>query len=188
MLEIPGIVMRLAALAVVAAATITDLRSRKIPNKLTFPAAAVGILMHTIYFATWANADDIFLYMLAGFLSGISGWIFGVFVMSFIKLFLRQMGHGDTKLVAAVGTFVGPWLLILVLMFYFLSFGFFTMFRLLSAVSWWQLLGGVQLQNLNMDEFNKRRKETIPVAPFIALGTLVAVILENPLLEIWKLD
>lgn len=180
--------MRIAALIVVGAAAAFDLKSRRIPNKLTFPASAVGIIMHGLYFASWSTEGDMFLYIAAGMLSGIFGWIFGVFVMSFIKLILRQMGHGDTKLVAAVGTFLGPWLLILVLMFYFLSFGFFTMIRLFTGVAWWQLIGGVQFDNLNWDEFNKRRKEIIPVAPFIALGTLLAIIFESQLLELWKFD
>src|SRR5262245_33421432 len=99
MLPIPGLLMRIAALIIVGVAAVIDYRTHKIPNKLTFPASAIGIIAQAIYFASWANSKDVFLQATAGFVYGIMGWFLGVFVMSFIKFFLRQMGHGDTKLV-----------------------------------------------------------------------------------------
>ena len=178
--------MKIAALVIVAIATVTDLRTHKIPNKLTFPASAIGIIAQAIYFASWSNSKDVFLQLAAGFVYGILGWFMGVFVMSFIKFFLRHMGHGDTKLVAAVGTFLGPWMLLMVIMYYSFAYGIFSTFKLLQALNWWQVasnVGGADLGDLDMQKVNKVRKQIIPVAPLIAIGTLLAILLEQPTLE-----
>lgn len=183
-------VLKIAALLVVAIATACDLKSRKIPNKLTFPASAVGIVMQTIYFASWSTEKDIWLQLAAGFVTGILGWFVGVFIMSFTKLFMRQFGHGDTKLVAAIGTFLGPWLVLLVYLYYCICFGIYTCFKMACAVPWGQLWissemkkAGVEPLKVNFDKLNASRKEIIPVAPLIALGTICCILFEKPTLE-----
>ena len=84
-----------AVLIVGAAACATDLHSRRIPNWLTFGAAAAAIATH---------------YSIAG-PSGAqyasSGWVLGLLV--FLPLFLLGgMGAGDVKLLAALGAWLGP--------------------------------------------------------------------------------
>lgn len=85
----------IAAAALVLIACIPDLRTRRIPNALTFGAAAVAIAFHA---ATSGLAG-------AGWSAG--GWLLGAAL--FFPLFaLRGMGAGDVKLLAAVGAWLGP--------------------------------------------------------------------------------
>jgi prepilin peptidase CpaA len=83
-----------AALIIGAAACATDLHSRRIPNWLTFGAAAVGLATQ---FAT--NGAG-------GAQHAMTGWVTGLFL--FMPLFLLGgMGAGDVKLLAALGTWLG---------------------------------------------------------------------------------
>ncbi len=188
--EIPGLYLKLAAIAVALVAAFCDLRTHKIPNKLTFPASAAGIICQAFYFASWANTKDIFMQFSAGFASGICGWFMGVFIMSITKLFMRKFGHGDTKLVAALGSFLGPWMVLLVYFYYSLCFGAFSILRLVATAPWQQLLmafqlksAGVEAPKVDMEKLQDARKEIIPVAPFICLGLICAVVFESQTLE-----
>lgn len=146
-------------------------------------------MLQALYFASWSKESDLLLQFGAGALNGILGWITGVLIMGVTKFFLRQFGHGDTKLMAALGTFLGPWFILLVYFYYSLSFGFFSMCKLVSVVPWGQLWlsgemkkAGVQPIEVKMDKLAEARKELIPVAPFIAAGTVLAILLEKPTL------
>ena len=78
-----------------AVACVSDLRTRRIPNALTFSAAAGAVLFH-LAIGGWSAA----------------GWsLAGLFVgtLLFFPMFaLRGMGAGDVKLLAAVGAWLGP--------------------------------------------------------------------------------
>src|ERR1051325_3540741 len=78
-----------------AVATATDLRTRRVPNWLTFGVAAIGLTMAA------AHVDRLDL---SGALEGLA-----------VGLLLMLPGHvvgktgaGDVKLVAALGTLLGP--------------------------------------------------------------------------------
>ncbi len=76
-----------------AVAAISDLRTRKIPNRLTAPMCVAGFVYQTAFFrleGLWAA--------LAGFAIG-----FGVF---FVLWMIGTAGGGDVKLMGALG----PWL------------------------------------------------------------------------------
>ena len=81
-------------LIVLIIASISDLRSHKIPNWLTFPAIGVGIIYHT-------------------YITGYQGFIFsikGIFLgFAFLLLFylMQGTGAGDVKLMGAVGGLLG---------------------------------------------------------------------------------
>jgi len=83
------------ALAVAACAAIMDVKERRIPNRLTYPAMVAGLLLQ-------------------GALHGWRGLLFGVgggllFGGAFLLFYLvRAMGAGDVKLAAALGCIVGP--------------------------------------------------------------------------------
>src|SRR4249919_799064 len=80
---------------VLALACISDLRTRRIPNLLTFSAAAIALVFH-LFTGGWAAAG----WSVAGCLLG---------VLLFFPMFaLRGMGAGDVKLLAAVGAWLGP--------------------------------------------------------------------------------
>jgi prepilin peptidase CpaA len=84
-----------AALIIAAAACITDLHSRRIPNWLTFGAAAAAFAFH------FSEAGQV------GAQQAAAGWVTGLFL--FMPLFLLGgMGAGDVKLLAALGAWLGP--------------------------------------------------------------------------------
>jgi len=92
---IPNTISDVVVLAIGLVACVTDFRSRRIPNVLTFGAAAAA-------FVSWA---------LAGGLSGLAFSLAGCLVgcLLFLPWFLlRGMGAGDVKLLAALGAWVGP--------------------------------------------------------------------------------
>lgn len=194
-MEIASCVLTGFALLVVGIAAAWDIKTHKIPNKLTFPAALVGIVLQIIYFVSCGYAGDFWLRALTGAINGILGWFTGVFIMSFTKLFLRKFGHGDTKLVAAVGAILGPGSALLVYFYYTLVFGFYSLIAMAVSLPWWNLWMssemkkvGAQDVHVDMEKFNTVRKGIIPVAPFIALGTVLAIVLHKATLEFFGLD
>jgi prepilin peptidase CpaA len=82
-------------LTVVAVATVTDLRSRRIPNWLVLPFLLVGFSLRA-----WLQGGHGILYSLAGL--GVGSLFFG------ILWWMGGMGMGDVKLCAAIGAWIGP--------------------------------------------------------------------------------
>ena len=72
-----------------------DLRTRKIPNYLTFGAALAGLAFNFI-FAGWGGLADGVLGLFLGF---------GLLILPYI---LGGMGAGDVKALAALGAWLGP--------------------------------------------------------------------------------
>jgi prepilin peptidase CpaA len=86
---------QVAALTVAIVACVFDLRTRRIPNALTFGATIAALLYHV---ATGG---------FGGLLHSGAGWLLGVAI--FIAPFaLRGLGGGDVKLIAALGAWLGP--------------------------------------------------------------------------------
>ena len=85
----------IAVLAVALVACVTDLRSRRIPNVLTFGAAGAGILFHV-----FAPAGE-------GATAAALGWLLGVAIF-FVPFALGGLGGGDVKLLGALGAWLGP--------------------------------------------------------------------------------
>ena len=84
-----------AALVVAGLACFTDVRSRRIPNILTFGAAGTAL----VYAALTGGGDAVRL--------ALGGWLLGTAL--FLPFFLlRGMGAGDVKLLAALGAWLGP--------------------------------------------------------------------------------
>lgn len=83
------------AVLLAAVAGWTDLRTRRIPNWLTVPAFALGIVANTILNGR-AGLKDSLLGALLGF---------GLLLPFYL---LRSMGAGDLKFVVALGAFTGP--------------------------------------------------------------------------------
>jgi prepilin peptidase CpaA len=70
-----------------------DVRERRIPNLIVFPAAIAGITLNA--FQGWV-----------GLWLGCRGLLIG-FALLFIPYLLRVMAAGDVKFLAAIGAFVG---------------------------------------------------------------------------------
>ena len=77
------------------AATVIDLRTRRVPNALTWPAAVAGIA----FAVTGAGRISVAASIVGGLIGlalMLPGYLFGA------------TGGGDVKLLAAIGTFLGP--------------------------------------------------------------------------------
>ncbi len=82
-------------LIAVTIATISDIRSRRIPNWLVLPFLLAGIIVSTVA-GGWSGLGQSFLGLsLAGVLMGILYWLGGT-------------GMGDVKLCVAIGAWIGP--------------------------------------------------------------------------------
>lgn len=90
-----GIIFYIFLAGILTVAALFDLRFRRIPNLLTYPAMAAALVYHSAMFG-WA-----------GFLMGAGGIAVGLGV--FLTFFLLGgMGAGDVKLMGAVGGLLGP--------------------------------------------------------------------------------
>jgi prepilin peptidase CpaA len=88
-------VRSIVVLAVALVAVLLDVRTRRIPNWLTFGAAAAGLLYST------------FDRGLPGLGTAAAGWLAGA-ALFFPFFALGGMGAGDVKLLAALGAWLGP--------------------------------------------------------------------------------
>jgi prepilin peptidase CpaA len=88
--------IHLVGVCIAAVACCIDVREHRIPNWLTFGAAAAGIIFHA-----FAGGGD-------GFTGALLGWLTGAAIF-FLPFALGGLGAGDVKLVAALGAwFVWP--------------------------------------------------------------------------------
>jgi len=84
----------LMALAIVAIACVTDLRTRRIPNSLTLGGAGLALA-----YAVFAGGTS-------GLLGSLAGWATGLAI--FLPVFvLGGLGAGDVKLMACLGAWLG---------------------------------------------------------------------------------
>jgi prepilin peptidase CpaA len=82
---------------VLGVATVTDLRSRRIPNWLVFPFLVAGIAL-SFAPASWHGI---------GIVQSLEGMGLGLLLFGILAL-MGGMGMGDVKLCAAIGAWVGP--------------------------------------------------------------------------------
>lgn len=82
-------------IAVAAAAVVCDIRTRRIPNALTFGSALAAF----VYMGVTSG--------LGGLATAGEGWVVG-FALFFPFFAVRGMGAGDVKLLAALGAWLGP--------------------------------------------------------------------------------
>jgi prepilin peptidase CpaA len=161
-----------AAFVVVVLGCITDLRSRIIPNVLTFGAAAGAFG----YFLAGQGG--------AGLAWSVAGWLAGGLL--FLPLFaLRGLGGGDVKLLAAVGAWVGPAVVVWVALCGAVAGGVMALAVSLSRgytrqafmnvwglLTYWRVAGMRVHPTLNVDSAGTVR---LPYAVPIAAGLVVAL-------------
>lgn len=153
-------------------ACVCDLRTRRIPNLLTFGAAAAGLAFGAAT-AGWT-----------GLLSALGGWTVGC-ALFFPWFLLGGMGAGDVKLLAALGAWAGPatamWLAlyaglaggplaVLVSAFHgYLRESFSNLWHLLM---FWRVAGIQPMPNLTLQT---ARSPRLPYALPIAAGAVIAI-------------
>ncbi len=169
------------AIVLTLIASIIDVKTTKIPNVLTFPAAALGVILNFALVGVQAG------------LWALGGYLIGVAIMVLPGLLLKKssaMGFGDAKLIAAIGAFVG-WRVILVWGFFSLLYGGFALAKFLVLFPWkdlWTMIqmlmigGQPTIDQASAERLNTGMNKPIPLAPFVALGTILAVLLEQPVL------
>jgi prepilin peptidase CpaA len=143
------------ALILVGLATITDLRSRRIPNWLTLPFLAAGIVAGGVRHG------------LAGVVQSVEGAGLAVLLLAAL-CFLRGMGWGDLKLCAAVGAWIGPGRLVFALIMMGVAGGLMA----LAALA----VHGLRHKTPARLTLDDAEAFKLPYAPAIAIGTLFSVL------------
>lgn len=155
--------------AVLAVATFTDLRSRRIPNWLVLPFLGSGILVNA-WLHGWHGVGQ----SVAGLAVGL-----GIYGLLFC---LGGMGMGDVKLCAAIGAWVGPAQLMIAIVITGLAGGVMALCWAASRGFLGSLFSGSADLIFDMKERGLRphaelvlsnpRARKMPYAPAIAIGTL----------------
>ena len=111
-------------LALLCVATYTDLKRLTIPKSLTLTALALGLVFNLgrgIWLGASAEEQGVWLLGPGGVSGAFDGLLFAVagflagFGLFFVMWFLGTCGGGDVKLFAALGTWIGPLLVVYVL-------------------------------------------------------------------------
>ncbi len=167
---------------VLAVATYTDLRSRRIPNWLVFPFLLAGIVVSpTPWRHGWYGSSHGFGWH--GFGQCMAGLSLGL-LFNGIPFLMGWTGGGDVKLFAAIGAWVGP-------MQFFWAFFFTALAGGIMVLGWAAYHGffkdlfagagefffgwtrrGVRLDPEPAHASPLNRK--MPYAPAIAIGTLLS--------------
>lgn len=164
-------------LALLSWAVVEDLRSRRIPNWLTFSLALSGLVMSL---TPWGGAriGD----ALAGMLIGLA--------LPLMLAAVGGMGMGDVKLLAAMGTWLGPGQILVVMLLTALAGGAIILLQSLWQRKTIALLGNtmmVAVSLINIPQLGTEQvrqtgqacrsvKRTVPYAVPIWIATVLAVL------------
>lgn len=148
--------------AVVSVAAVLDLKWRRIPNWLTLGALGAGLL------AQVARAGA------AGVPVALGGAALGLLVLLPFYV-LRAMGAGDVKLLAGVGSLVGPQALVSVMLYAALAGGLLSAVALVRQRKMRALIDTLMLQPLAL----RRSGITAPYGVAIASGVYLSMLLPS---------
>jgi prepilin peptidase CpaA len=164
-------------IAVLAVATFTDLRSRRIPNWLVFPFLLAGILVSP-WRHDWPGVRQGFWHGLG---QSFGGFGIGLLVCG-IFFWMGGMGAGDVKLFAAIGAWIGPAQLFVAMVITGLAGGVMVLGWAARDGFLKDLFGGTgdlvfgwKKRGMHRDPemvLSNPLKRKMPYAPAIAIGTL----------------
>ena len=129
-------------------AALTDIKRRKIPNKIVLFGLAVKAVILVFEIINYSHDDLMYTFYADGL-----GFLLGFVMLMVIGILTKGLGFGDVKLFGVIGLLMGSGGLVGIL---FVSL-------LLSAIV------GITL----IVSRKKTLKSAMPMAPFIYLGTLV---------------
>lgn len=158
-------------LIVVAVATVTDLRSRRIPNWLVFPFLIAGFAV-----SGWRHG-------LNGLTQSAAGLVVGAALFGLLCL-MGGMGMGDVKLCGAIGAWVGPSQMLVALVMTGIAGGIIAVglavaggFAVEMIQGTGDLIFGFRKRGLTPHPelvLNNPLTRKMPYAPAIAIGTLIS--------------
>jgi leader peptidase (prepilin peptidase)/N-methyltransferase len=155
-----------------------DLEHRLLPDRLTFPGAALGILLSVV---APLNRPEIASLGTHGVVDAIAQSVLGMIAGGGILLIIAMivpagMGMGDVKLLAMIGAFVG---------LKALGPGLFIGFVVGGLVGGVVMIVGLIQNAINKDREKKYIpfKTYIPFGPFLAMGGLISVLWGH---QIWS--
>jgi leader peptidase (prepilin peptidase) / N-methyltransferase len=154
--ELPGFLLFAWMLVIVA---VIDARTRRIPNKLTYPLTPALLALMVIA----ALASGMPGLALRSLLGGVAAFVV-LLVLALISP--RGMGMGDVKLAAFIGIGLG-----------YLGWG-----NVVVGIFGAFLLGGVVAILLVVTRL-RRRKDHIPFGPYLAVAALAAALFGDTLVE-----
>jgi prepilin peptidase CpaA len=173
------VALLLIALALAIIAAVFDVRQRRIPNRLTYPGIVLGLVLRGVLLRGGR-------FGLNGLGSAVAGLLLAGGVM-FLFYAVRAMGAGDVKLMAAVGSLVGPGHAVVVLLATAICGGVMAIgyavyrgqmwatVRNVASVLRFHAWAGLQAHpELNLDNPTALR---MPYGLAIAAGTLYALLL-----------
>jgi len=166
-------------LVIIVIAIVIDWRTTKIPNLLTFPAAACGIILNFLS-GGWHGA-----------LMAAAGWLLAAVVTVVLGNLPvgaaakgGGIGMGDAKLLAAVGAFLGPKSALIAIFYFCLFFGLLSCIILSRKVPWKQVgalvstaifdgdISGIKLDTKSLDE---QRRKPLPISIVILPAAVLAI-------------
>ena len=162
------------AIALVAIAAYTDCRWRIIKNILTLPAIALGLTLQVMA-GGWA-----------GLTAGLLGLGVGLGLM-LIPFSFGQLGGGDVKLMAALGSLLGAFAILNVFLYTTLAGGILAMGIALyhkeginTLRRTWHLARGLFIfRTAPVSPPDPRKTVTMPYGIAIAVGTLTYLLMGN---------
>lgn len=149
-----------------------DLHQRRIPNALTFPVMAAGII-----YLTYLNGLD-------GFMHSTGGLLLGFAFLLPVYLF-GGMGAGDVKLMGVVGSILGPQGVFIAFLYSAISGGVYALFVLARSRVLKQTAGryGFMLRGYlvtgQLTYLSPAAEEKLPPLCYgvaISLGTILSVL------------
>ena len=152
--------------AATAAAAIIDLRTHRVPNAFTLPLAAAGVLMGALGWGT------------AGVGGALGGWAIGLLLM-LPGYLIGATGGGDVKLFAAIGAFLGPWLIAAALVHTAIAGAALALLVAVSRGRFRETLNGTMLLVATRGQYaaaleHPAIRNRFAYAPAIAAGTVLA--------------
>lgn len=152
--------LRLGVLTVFLLASVyTDLANRKIPNRLVYTGLGVAVLCQALLPSgegAWASLQGM-----------------GLGLVMFLPLYLvRAMGAGDVKLMAMVGAFVGPHLVVGATLATLIAGGVMAVMAVLMKHEFWSLIENLKAMFLGSMVKLGSGQLPVPDQPAASVGKL----------------